>query len=101
MTTATNNLLTNTPSNSTQQTFSIQEMPLDVVLEILKRVKWNDVGACQLTCKSWNQLFSNDGTWRALLEGHFPYYRIPKELQNFKEAYQDQYQLNLNISNSV
>jgi hypothetical protein len=84
-----------------QQNYPVMEMPFDIFVEILKRVTRQDVGTCQLVCRQWNQLFGNQVVWRNLLESHFPLYRIPKEMQNFQEAYKDQYLLDFNQINGV
>jgi hypothetical protein len=88
MTQPINHSLPNNQLVSIQQNSPLLEMPLDVILEIFKRLWPQDfLQVCQSTCQQWNQIFSDDMVWRNLLQNHFPYYRIPTEMRNFQKGY--------------
>ncbi len=101
MTNPTSNSIIHTQSVPIQQNSLILEMPFDVVVEIFKRMGVQELGHCQFACHLWNQILRNEIVCQQLLKNHFPFYRLPKEIQNFKEVYQDQRRLHLNLINGI
>ncbi len=96
----------NVPNNAQalvpiQQDSPVMGMPFDIFVEIFRRVSPADVVVCPLVCKHWNQLFQDNVLCRNLLENHFPFYTIPKEVLDFQKAYKDQSLLNCNRINGV
>ncbi len=84
-----------------QQDSPVMGMPRDIFVQIFRRLSRADVVVCPLVCKHWNQLFGDEVVWRNLLENHFPFYTIPKEVLDFQKAYKDQRLLNYNRTNGV
>jgi hypothetical protein len=99
--------LTGNASDNTQALVPIQQdlsgigIPRDIFVQIFSRLSRGDVVVCPVVCKDWDQLFGEEVVWRNLLENHFPFYTIPKEIQGFKKAYKDQRLLKYNLTNGV
>lgn len=85
--TNTNNAIIQDTPLPVQQDSPLFAIPLDIVIEILKRMNPQDVMNCNLVCRKLKQIFSNDFVWIRLLDEHFPLYRANKEIENFQEIY--------------
>lgn len=66
------------------------QMPNETLTEIFKRMRPVDIGTCQMVCKRFYSLFSQNDVWKKLFENHFPNrIVIPNEINNFQKAYKD------------
>ncbi len=101
MTKSISNCINHTEFVPVQQNSLILDMPLDVVVEIFKHLRAQESGTCRLVCHQWKQMFGDNAICQKLLENHFPFYRIPKGMTNFQEAYQALFKLNSNFTNGV
>lgn len=70
-------------------------MPLEIVIEILKRMDPQDVISCNLLCKQLQQIFTNDTVWKELFNEHFAFYLSPKEDDTLQVVYENEYRRHL------
>ncbi len=99
MTKPTSHSIIHTQPVPIQQNSLILDMPFDVFLEIFNHMGVQELASCQFVCHLWNQILRNEVVCQQLLKNHFPFYCLPKEINNFKETYQDQCRLHLNLIN--
>lgn len=83
-----------------QQNSLLLGIPTDLIVEILTRLKAQDIGNCGLLCRQLNQILRSDDVWMKLFYRNFPSIDS-KKINSFHQAYKDQHRHYLNLKNGL
>lgn len=84
-----------------QQNSPLLTLPIELIAQILMRLKVQDIGVCGLLCKQCVQILNEDLFWQNLFNRHFPHSMDPVQFNPFKKAYKKQHLLHSNMVNGV
>jgi WD40 repeat protein len=78
----------NSPSQSAvvQQYFPILQLPLELIINILKSMNIKDTSKCNLLCRQLHQILNRDDVCRNLFSCHFPHINS-EGIEDFSRAY--------------
>lgn len=88
---ATSSVTTNYSQSSTTSTaaFSLsapESFPIELVIEMIKRLHAQEIGMMKLISRQWDQMLKRDDLWQKLFYNSFPLLHSIK-IKNFQETY--------------